>query len=68
MGELGIPALMLTMALMWVGASPGCTGGGIKTTTFAVALLNLWSQITGRDKLVIRLREIPNIVINQAMR
>ena len=65
MAQLGIPALMLIMALMWVGASPASTGGGIKTTTFAVALLNLWNQITGKEKLILRNREIPPSTINQ---
>ncbi len=65
MAEMGIPAVMLTMALMWIGASPGSTGGGIKTTTFAVALLNLWNQITGKEKMIVRLKEIPFYVINQ---
>ncbi len=65
MAELGIPAFMLTLALMWIGASPGSTGGGIKTTTFAVALLNLYNQIRGREKLVINFREIPSLAINQ---
>jgi len=65
MAELGIPAFMLTLALMWIGASPGSTGGGIKTTTFAVALLNLYNQIRGRERLVINFRVIPSIAINQ---
>lgn len=65
MGEIGVPALMLTMALMWIGASPGSTGGGIKTTTFAVASLNLWNQIKGKEKLIIKFKEIPATAINQ---
>jgi trk system potassium uptake protein len=65
MADLGIPAFMLTLALMWIGASPGSTGGGIKTTTFAVALLNLYNQIRGRERLVINFRVIPSIAINQ---
>ena len=65
MAELGVPALMLIMLLMWIGASPGSTGGGIKTTTFAVALLNLWNQIKGNDRLIVNLKEIPSAAINQ---
>ncbi|MBK8626987.1 MAG: ATPase [Saprospiraceae bacterium] len=65
MADMGIPALMLMMALMWIGASPGSTGGGIKTTTFAVASLNLWNQIKGKDKLIIKFKEIPATAINQ---
>lgn len=65
MAEIGVPALMLTMAFMWIGASPGSTGGGIKTTTFAVASLNLWNQIKGKEKLIIKSKEIPSSAINQ---
>lgn len=65
MAEIGIPAFMMTMALMWIGASPGSTGGGIKTTTFAVAILSLWNQILGKEKLVIKMREITASTINQ---
>jgi Trk-type K+ transport system membrane component len=65
MSELGLPAFMLTLALMWIGASPGSTGGGIKTTTFGVAILNLFNQIRGREKLVINYTEIPSYAINQ---
>ncbi len=65
MGEMSIPAFMLVMALMWIGASPGSTGGGIKTTTFAVALLNLWAQIRGKETVVVKNKEIPSTAINQ---
>lgn len=65
MGALGVPAIILIMALMWIGASPGSTGGGIKTTTFAITLLNLWNQIRGKEILIIQKREIPIAAINQ---
>ncbi|MBO7143653.1 MAG: hypothetical protein J6W13_02380 [Salinivirgaceae bacterium] len=35
------------MGIMWVGASPGSTGGGIKTTTFALLLCSIVSFIRG---------------------
>lgn len=35
------------MGIMWIGASPGSTGGGIKTTTFALALCSIVSFIRG---------------------
>ncbi len=65
MGQLGIPAFMLIMALMWIGASPGSTGGGIKTTTFSLALLSLWNVILGKEKMVIKYKEIPGNTILQ---
>ncbi len=37
------------MVLMFIGASPGSTGGGIKTTTFALMILSVISIIRGRD-------------------
>jgi len=65
MSQLGLSATMLIMVLMWIGASPGSTGGGIKTTTFAISMLNLWNQIIGKDKLVYNNKEIPANAINQ---
>src|SRR5690606_14514033 len=53
-----LPMLATAVFLMWVGASPGSTGGGIKTTTFAVALLNIVSLARGKDKLEIFGRKI----------
>lgn len=40
MEHLSVAAATLTIFLMWVGASPVSTGGGIKTSTFAIAILN----------------------------
>lgn len=62
---LTTPTIIVTIFLMWVGASPGSTGGGIKTTTFAVSVLNLFNQIKGRTRLVYNWREISIDSINQ---
>jgi trk system potassium uptake protein TrkH len=63
MSLLSAPTILLTMALMWIGASPVSTGGGIKTTTFAIALLNLSKIIKGKDRIEIFRRAIdPNAV------
>src|SRR5690606_36396382 len=37
MNAMAMPTVLIHLLLMWIGASPGSTGGGIKTTTFAVA-------------------------------
>ncbi|BBI35071.1 K+ transporter Trk [Cohnella abietis] len=43
--------------LMFIGASPGSTGGGIKTTTFAVLVGAVLAMIRGKDDVVLfRLR------------
>lgn len=42
--------LMFTIILMFIGASPGSTGGGIKVTTLFVLILASWSMIRGRGE------------------
>ena len=58
MATLSFPTIMLLLLLMWVGAAPGSTGGGIKTTTFAVATLNIWALVRGKERVEIFGREI----------
>lgn len=64
--NFSMPMLAIAVFLMWVGASPGSTGGGVKTTTFAVALLNIISLARGKDKLEIFGRNISNDSVNKA--
>ncbi|MEN6638816.1 MAG: potassium transporter TrkG [Smithella sp.] len=52
------PTVFLIMFLMWVGASPGSTGGGIKTTTLAVAAKAVINFLRGKNELEIGNREI----------
>ena len=55
---LHFPTLMIVIVLMWIGASPGSTGGGIKTSTFAIAILNILSLSKGKDRIEVFKREI----------
>jgi potassium uptake TrkH family protein len=66
-GNLAGPTLLLLILLMWVGASPGSTGGGIKTTTFGIALLNIWQQVLGRNRIVLGWRSVPVSALNRAL-
>ena len=59
-------SILLIMFLMWVGASPGSTGGGIKTTTFAVACLNAISIARGKDRIEVFKREISNMSVRRS--
>ncbi len=43
----------LMVCLMFVGASPGSTGGGIKTTTFAVLIMAVLTVLRGRQDVVL---------------
>ena len=53
--------------LMFIGASPSSTGGGIKTTTFAVLLLSGKSMLTSRDKVEIFRRTIPHQTVYKSI-
>src|SRR5690606_1874721 len=55
---LTYPSIMLTLFLMWVGASPGSNGGGIKNTTFAISFLNIFSIASGKENLELFQRRI----------
>lgn len=66
MDALAFPTIMLTIFLMWIGASPNSTGGGIKTSTFAIALLNTLSLARGQSKVEVFKREIAEISIRRA--
>ncbi len=56
---LSLPSVFFLLMLMWIGASPGSTGGGIKTTTFAVAALNVINIVRGKQRVEIFYRQIP---------
>ncbi len=66
MAAITAPTVLIYLLLMWIGASPASTGGGIKVTTFAVALLNILSIGKGRDRLEIFNREIPQESVKRA--
>jgi Trk-type K+ transport system membrane component len=59
--------ILLMIMLMFIGASPGGTGGGIKTTTFAALIAATRSTLRGHDEVVVRNREIPAKVILKAV-
>lgn len=63
----GYPTIFLMIVLMWIGASPGSTGGGIKTTTFALACRSVWKSIRGRDHLMIGTREIGSTTMTRVL-
>jgi potassium uptake TrkH family protein len=61
------PTISFMILLMWIGASPGSTGGGIKTTTFAVAVRSVWSNLRGKDNLKIVNREISSQTLSRVL-
>ncbi len=50
---LTYPTILIIMVLMFIGASPTSTGGGIKTTTFGIVFFTLINMVRGRQEPVI---------------
>ena len=56
-----------SMVLMLIGGSSGSTAGGLKTVTFVVLFLFLWSRARGRSSVNVFYREIPGEKVMDAM-
>lgn len=67
MGKLSQASLFLMIILMFIGASPGSTGGGVKTTTFGTLLAVLWSMIRNREDVVVFERRLSYVTIFKAL-
>ena len=65
-GQLSPVSRSVTIMLMFIGASPGSTGGGIKTTTLFVLLVWVAAHIRQKKKTVIGMRKFGNTVRSKA--
>lgn len=59
--------ILLLMILMFIGASPGSTGSGIKTTTFALLLASVRAIILNREDIEMYGRTIPTEQVYKAI-
>ncbi|AEE54041.1 TrkH family potassium uptake protein [Haliscomenobacter hydrossis] len=66
MTELSRPTILVTILFMWIGASPASTGGGIKTSTFAIAIMNIFAVVRSKPRIEYAGREIPQDSVNRA--
>lgn len=65
--QMTLSSLVYMMGLMFIGASSGSTGGGIKVTTFALLLLALWSVITNKEDINVFKRRVPTSLVFRAL-
>lgn len=65
-GALQPESKLLTIALMFIGGSPGSTAGGVKTTTIAVILIYVVSNLRGESGCNVFHRRIGDEVIKRA--
>ena len=59
--------IFVMIILMWIGASPGSTGGGIKTTTIGIAAHAVFNFVRGRHQIEIGYRQIGSETISRVL-
>ena len=66
MGSLMQGTILVYILLMWIGAAPSSTGGGIKVTTFALAVSNVVALAKGKTRIELFNREISQSSVQRA--
>jgi len=66
-GALTNATILVMMILMFIGASPGSTGGGIKTSSFALLMLMIFNRLRGRDGVTIFNRTVPSEILGRTI-
>ncbi|NCJ08448.1 ATPase [Synechococcales cyanobacterium C] len=66
-GKMTTAGLFITIAMMFVGASPGGTGGGIKTTTLRVLSSCTKAILQGKEEVFMYERQVPHTLILKAI-
>ena len=66
-GQLTNATILMMIVLMFIGASPGSTGGGIKTTSATLLTLLIWNRWKGNEEVNIWNRTIPKDLITRTI-
>jgi Trk-type K+ transport system membrane component len=64
--QITLPAIIITIILMFIGASSGGTGGGIKTSTFVLLMTSAFATIRGKKNLELFKQSISFDLLNKA--
>ncbi len=65
-GVVSMPMLFLLLILMFIGASSSSTGGGIKTSTLAIVMADVWRTVRGGDHVQIFKRTVNSVLRSRA--
>jgi trk system potassium uptake protein len=57
----------LTLILMFIGAAPGSTGGGVKLTTISIVIYTVIAYIRGREEINMMGRRIPDHLLKKSL-
>jgi trk system potassium uptake protein len=66
-GFLTNATILLMIVLMFIGASPGSTGGGVKTTSAALLVMLMWNRMKGSVEVNIFNRTIPREIVSRTV-
>jgi len=66
-GAISTPMVVFMLMLMYIGASPASTGGGIKTNTFTILFLSAYSTLRGKKNIDIDMKTISFDSVNKAL-
>lgn len=66
LGSLSFASIFIIILLMFIGASPGSTGGGIKTTSVSVVIAYFRSLLQGKDRIDLYYRNLGSKIIEKA--
>ena len=66
-GQLTDGGKAVCLIYMLIGGSSGSTAGGLKTVTFVVLILFIWSRLRGRSSVCAFRRTIPDAQVMDAM-
>jgi potassium uptake TrkH family protein len=67
MSAISVPMVVFMLMLMYIGASPASTGGGIKTNTFTVLFMSAYSTMRGKKTIDIDKKTISFDSVNKAL-
>ncbi|NEQ18223.1 MAG: ATPase [Moorea sp. SIO3E2] len=67
LGKMTTAGLFITITMMFFGASPGGTGGGIKTTTVRVLVSSTQAILQGKEDVYLYKRQVPIELILKAI-
>ena len=65
--SLSDATLAMMILLMFIGASPGSCGGGVKTTTFAILSIFAWSRLKKRRRVNLFKKSIPAETVTRSV-
>jgi trk system potassium uptake protein TrkH len=66
LGSMLPASLFLVIILMFIGAAPGGTAGGVKISTFSITVAVIWAMIRGAEEPTLLKRRITPPLISRA--